>query len=99
MKIEVVFSPRVVNVDQPYGLSISADRSPVGSAPVATGSFTDIAAIATDPVRGARGELYAALQLIGAGPGANEPLDTLAADPGACFADEPLAGSPMVAGA
>jgi hypothetical protein len=99
MQIDAVFADRIVNADEPYGLSISADRLPVGAAPVQAGSFTDIGQIAQDPAAAARGDLYAALQLIGAGPGANEPLDKLAGDPGASFADEPLEGSPMVVGA
>jgi hypothetical protein len=95
MQIDEVFEDRIVNPDEAGGLSISPGRDAVGARPVDADSFADIANIGSKDVVSARGTLYAALQLAGVAPGANEALDTLAGDPGASFADEPLEGSPM----
>jgi hypothetical protein len=90
MKIDVVFEDRVVNADDARRLPISDAQEPAGPTPAPADSFADIAHINDPGVSARRGDLFAALALIGVNPWTNEPLPAMASAPGASFADEPM---------
>ena len=75
MEIDVLFRDRIINPgDDAHRLPIAPDQSVAGAAPVATGTFTAIAASATDPaVAAARDGLFHALVALGAYAGAHGP--------------------------
>lgn len=97
MTIDQVFADRVINPDTGDRLSISPGQPAVGSTPQVAASFTDIAHV--NDVADARDSLFDALSQLGRNCWTNAPLPRMAADPGADFADEPMAGSTMAVGA